>query len=110
MTCRRDLSVLTCKGVTREIPPFPGVVATTELIQGDEEQSSVFDFYIQSNNMGHLNLVSGFSEDRVNSRRRETTNPKILVLPGVLTTTEVINDYEDQGFPTIIELIHGAAR
>ena len=48
-----ELSVLTCKAVTRETSPLPGVF-DADLIHNDEEQESAFGFYMQSNNIGDL--------------------------------------------------------
>ena len=51
------LSVLTCKAVTRETSPLPGVF-DADLIHNDEEQESAFGFYMQSNNIGEISRVS----------------------------------------------------
>jgi len=54
------LSVFTCKAITWEILPLPGILTMTELIYGDEEQVFAFSFYMQSNNMRDLTLARDF--------------------------------------------------
>ena len=73
-----ELSVLTCKAITGEISPLPGV-STAERIHNDEDMLTVLTC--------------------------KAVTRKISPFPG-FSTAELIHGDEEQGFPTKTELIH----
>jgi len=111
------LSVLTCKAVTGEISPLPGVFDA----RADSPLPGVFDWFMammktvswrRTLTRGDVRqwqswFIGPGNKDLLSVFTCKAITWEISHLPGVSTTEGIRNDDEEQGFPTMTELVHG---